>query len=402
MKVLVTGASIVYALPVIRRLGRLGHEVTVADSNRRASGFYSRYTAARWLHPPLSGGGDHFGAALREYLMANPHHRIVPLFEETIPIARAQDLWPELVRAQVGRYRSLMQFHDKAALYRFAERIGVLVPRTIEWTGAAPAGFVFPAMLKVPQSSCGRGVLRVRAAAEVPEALQRLAQDHALPAHVRTLLQEEVEAESISAFGFAWEGRPKGLIVYRSLGLYPRRGGSGVIRQSLRHPEVERQALLLMTESRWHGPVGFDFMALRGTGRAFLIDGNPRLTPAVVLAARCGFDAVKMMTDEREPADAGVVPAGQSNVTEPMAVSWLLECLKAGPEGWREALRLIGPILRARADVLDARDLRSLLAGPAALIEMLRAARSPVPVGLEMIRHGQYSDYDSRLEDRTG
>ena len=394
MRVLVTGASIVHALPVIRRLGRLGHEVTVADSHPRASGYYSRYATSRWRYPALSEGPGRFVAALDDYLRQRPHDWVVPLFEETIPLAQAQERAPGTIRAQLGAYSKLMRFHDKAALQQFAAGAGVPMPDTVE-LGEVPAAFRFPAMLKVPQSSCGRGVLRVSTAAEVPGALARLAADHQLPASVKVLLQQEIDAESISVFAFAWQGRPKGLLVYRSIGLYPRRGGSGVIRESVRHAEVERHARTLLTASGWHGPVGFDFLVERKTGRVLLIDANPRLTPAVELAARCGFDAVAMMVAASEPEDAGVVEPGKSNVTEPMLVSWLVECLVAGFSGWREAWQLMRPLLRASPDVLDARDLRSLLAGPAALVDWVRAARSPVPSGLELIRHGQYCDYNA-------
>ncbi len=392
-RVLVTGAAIVYALPVIRHLGRLGHTVTVADSHPRASGFYSRYTKSRWIYPRLDAGAEHFGESLAAYLAGHPQDRVVPLFEETIPVARAQERWPDRVHATLGGYRDLLAFHDKAAMYRTAAALGVPVPRTVELMGDAPSDFPYPAMLKIPQSSCGRGVLRVGGPADVARARDWLARDHALPAHVRPLLQEEIDAESLSVLAFAWRGRPKGLLVYRSIGLYPRRGGSGVIRESVRHAEVERHARTLLAGAAWHGPVGFDFLVERGGGRVFLIDANPRLTPGVKLAARCGFDAIAMMTADDEPADAGVVRAGESNVTEPMLVSWLGECLLAGPSAWREAWQLLGRLGRARPDVVDLGDWRSGRAALAALGDLVRSAGSPVPGGLELIRHAQFADY---------
>jgi hypothetical protein len=52
-RILVTGARTYYSLPVIRWLGRRGCHVTAADSDPHASGFYSRYTRARWIHPRI-------------------------------------------------------------------------------------------------------------------------------------------------------------------------------------------------------------------------------------------------------------------------------------------------------------------------------------------------------------
>jgi hypothetical protein len=398
VRILVTGASIVHALPVIRQLGRLGHELTVADSHPHASGFYSRYTRARWLYPPLAEGPQRFGEALCDFLKRHPHDRVVPLFEDTLPLAWAAERFPDQVKAPLGSYAQLMRFHDKAALYRFAAEVGVPVPPTVAWTGQSAGDLPFPAMLKVPQSSCGRGVLRVERAGELEAAWSFLARDHQLPARVQPLLQQAIDAEPLCVLGYAWEGRPKGLLVYRNLCMYPRRGGGGVIRESVRHPEVERLALALIRASKWHGPVGFDFLVERGTGRVFLIDANPRITPGVQLALRMGFDAAAMMASDQEPEDAGVVPAGHANVTEPMGFSWLLECLAAGPAGWRELWQMLGPLLRSSPDVLDRRDLRSLLAGPAALGDFLRGWRSQAPSGLEMIRHGQYADYDHRAD----
>jgi hypothetical protein len=289
-----------------------------------------------------------------------------------------------------------MSFHDKAAAYRFARSVGVPVPETTDWVEAAAGESSFPAVLKVPQSSCGRGVLRAKDLVEARSAAERLLRDHVLPPGVPLLLQRELQADAVSVFAYCWRGRPKGMLVYQNLCLYPRRGGSGVVRVSVRHAEVERHATTLLRASSWHGPIGFDFLVERGSGRAFFIDANPRLTLGAPLAAQCGFDAAAMMASEVEPADGGVVEPGRSSVTEPMLLSWLGECLRAGPAGWREAARMARPLWSARAELLDARDLRSLLAGPASLIDLLRSSWGEVPSGLQMIRHAQYCDYERR------
>lgn len=394
MRVLVTGAGVIYSLPAVRRLGRLGHRLTVASSHVRANGFYSRFAERRFLYPPIAEEPGAFLDSLETFLSENPHDFCLPLFEETLILAKNRDRFAGLCRFPFGDYERLLQFHDKSRFYEFASSLGLPVPRTLSYShGNVPRDFHFPAVLKVPQSSGARGVVRVNAASEIAEAWRAMRERHAVPGNVPLLLQEWVNGEPYCVLAYAWEGRPKGILIYKNLGQYPVGGGIGVIRESAKHPEIRRMVETLLAANRWHGVVGFDFLVPRGGGLPWLIDANPRLTPAVTLAMRSGFDILSMMTSAAEPEQVGPLRIGLRSFSEPVALRWIKELLPGGALGFSDFFRMVGPILHSRSETWDWGDAPSLRAIPAIFYDLFRSALGKDVKGVDRIRSFQFSDY---------
>ncbi len=395
MKILVTGAGIIYALPVIRMLGRLGHEVTAASSHVRANGFYSRFTKARWVYPEIGGNAGDFENALVTFLKNNPQDFVFPLFEETLPLSRMQARLEGLAKISVGNYSDLLRFHDKSRLHRFAGDCGIPVPKTICLPQTIPEGFPFPAFIKAPQSSGSRGVMEVREAAEIPAARDSLRSRGALPAEVEPLLQEKIDGETISVIAYAWQGRPKGILVYRNIGQYPVRGGIGMIRESVDFPKIVSHTKTLLIQSQWHGPAGFDFVVGRKNDTPYLIDANPRLTPGVTLAARCGLNLPAMMASGCEPTEMGKISIGIRSLSEPVALRWFKEVLPGGSLGLGECLSILGKFPASKSEMFDWGDAPSLRALPAILYDLARSALGKDVRGVDRIRSFQFTDYSA-------
>jgi predicted ATP-grasp superfamily ATP-dependent carboligase len=395
MRVLVTGARTHYSLPVIRALGRAGHEVTAADCSPRSVGFFSRYTTGRWIHPVVGRDPEGFATSLEDLLRATPHDVVLPLFEEALPIARARERLSRLTRVPLADYPAFLRFHDKAVLYRTAEAAGIPVPSTRSLPDPSRAVASYPAVLKVPQASSARGVAVVRNRVELRAAAERLVRSHRLPSDVPLLVQRHVAGVQVCVLAFAWHGRPKGAVVYRNVCEIPVTGGAGVVRETIRHPVIERHVERLLRASAWHGLVGFDFLEERGTGEVFLIDANPRCTPGVVLGMRAGVDFPAMAITETEPEPRGVAAAGLRSRVEPFLALWLLQALAprhVTRERLRVALDLLLPKARSGSDVFDLGDLRSLLGMGAAALDVALAALRGTR-GLEFVAESQFADY---------
>ena len=401
MRVLVTGAGVIYSLPAVRKLGRLGHRLTVASSHLRANGFYSRFTDRRFLYPPIAEEPEAFLNSLERFLVENTHDFCLPLFEETLILAKNQDRFKRLCRFPFGGYENLLRFHDKSTFYSFASGLGLSVPRTVTYSGGdVPRDFHFPALLKVPQSSGTRGVVRVNAENEIAPAWAGMKERHAVPEKVQPLLQEWVDGEPYCALAYAWEGRPKGILIYRNLGQYPVAGGIGMIRESAEHPEIRRTCERLLAASAWHGVVGFDFLVGRENGIPQLIDANPRLTPAVTLATRAGFDVLKMMTSLSEPEPVGKLRTGLRCFSEPVALRWIKELLPGGALSFSDFFRMVGPIMSSRSETWDWGDAPSLRAIPAIFYDLFRSAIGREVSGVDRIRSFQFSDYSEKVSLR--
>ena len=374
-RILVTGARTYYSLPVIRWLGRRGCRITAADSDPHASGFYSRYTHARWVYPRIDLDSRAWFEALKRYLQQEPHDAVLPMYEEALVLARYAAELRGLTRVAVGEYAGMMEMHDKRRLYELAGRIGVPVPATRLVDGPLPEGLRFPLVVKVGQSSSARGVAIVHSAAQFERAWGALRASHALPRSVPAIVQDFVAGEQLCTLSFAWQGRPKGTLVYRNLCEFPRNGGAGIVRTSIHHAEIVAHVERLIEANGSHGIVGFDFMS-DSAGRYWLTDANPRPTPGIWLALRCGLDLVGMAIAQTEPARVTEVQAGLRTRIDPIAALWMLRSLLPGRDYWRRlrlALSLLVPKPSSASDFLSLDDLPSLRALPVAALDACRA-----------------------------
>jgi len=371
--------------------------VTAADCRAGALGFYSRFTSGRLVYPSVAADPDGFAEALGGFLESERHDVVLPLYEEALALARRADRFEGLARMPLPDYGTMLRFHDKRLLYGFAAEVGVPVPRTCDVCDREPEGIGYPLILKVPQSSSARGVARVRSRAEFRAARGRLLREHGLPQDAALLAQALVDGHQVCSLSFAWHGRPKGTLLYRNLCEFPFRGGAGVVRESVEHPGLEALVDELLRVSRWHGVVGFDFLVERATGRAFLIDANPRFTPGLRLAAMAGLDLVEMAISGDEPPPASPVAGGHRTRVEPLALAWAARALVPHRGYGTDLLRvadLLVPKSRSRSDLFAGDDLRSLRGIGTTLVDFLRSSLAGSP-GLRFIRDSQFTDYAS-------
>ena len=229
--------------------------------------------------------------------------------------------------------------------------------------------------------------------------MNRLHRSHNLPPGIDPIVQTFVDGEQICSLSFAWYGELMGTLLYRNVVEFPANGGAGIVRIGIKHANVELHVETLIRESGWHGVVGFDFMVEQGTGCPFLIDANPRMTPAVLLAQRSGLDLLAMATAADPPHRATNVIEGLRTRSDPLVFLFMLESL-IPRRGYLRRIKLATSFLERRAesrsDVFDRGDLASLrglfpLIGDVLLNFLL--CRS----SLDMIRDSQYCDYETPL-----
>lgn len=398
MKVLVTGCRTYFSLPVIRELGRRGIDVTVADWDPNAIGGYSRYARRQWIVPRVSDEPRAFVAAVARLLEADPHDVVLPMFEETLAFARYRELLPLGVRLPLADYVTLLRVHDKRLLCGLARQAGVPIPETRlarePWKEAGP----FPFCLKVPQSNSARGVAVVRTRDEVEPAWRRLAAVNRVPPEVPALVQRFVDGYQLCTLSFAWHGTPKGTLVYRNLCEFPSEGGAGIARVAVRHAKIEAHVDRLLRAASWHGVVGFDFMVDRETGDEFLIDGNPRFTPATLLSLRSGLDLAGWSVAEVEPAAAEPSRPGLRTRIDPLVVLYCLRALlpqRRFLTHLKQAMSFLVPKRVSRSDLYDAHDRKPLVGVALVAIDALRALARGGSSALDLVGGSTYTDYEA-------
>lgn len=197
-----------------------------------------------------------------------------------------------------------------------ARRLGVPTPDTATVGSAAGAktvanDFGWPVYLKQPFGWAGRGVVRCDSPSEIDIALTTLIQPNASRARrlVRRVLsrnwypsgpdidiQKAVDGVPAMVCAVAWRGRMLAAFSGFARKTLPDNGPSTVVAIA-RHEEMETVAERMIGACGASGFLGFDFMIDRRSGRALLLECNPRPIQICHLGARIGVDLAEALAE---------------------------------------------------------------------------------------------------------
>jgi hypothetical protein len=220
-----------------------------------------------------------------------------------------------LIERSLGAPESFPIVSARSRFIRQAQAAGLRAPRT-EVIGTKEeltrwaAGAGFPAMLKADHSSGGDGVRMVRNLGEAGRAWQALAAPPLWArAAKRALLDEDqtlvwpalrrrravvnaqafVAGREATSTVFCWQGRVLAGLHFEVLHKTTAAGHATVLRW-IDHVEMTAAAEVMARQLGLSGLCGFDFMIESDSGRAYLLEINPRATQVGHLALGAGRD----------------------------------------------------------------------------------------------------------------
>lgn len=293
-KVFVTDGHWRKTLAVVRSLGRKGVEVTVGESSRVATSFFSKFCHRRVVYPSVRRRPEDFLAFLRQQVNRTTYDLLIPMEEETLLLlVRHKGEFAPLVRFPTPVYPDLVRVRDKGWLLQHALKEGVPIPQTyfvkdMEDVTAARDAIRPPWVIKPRVSSGAYGIAYVEREEDLLAVYQEAHRRFPFP-----LIQERIPQEG-EAFGLAAlldeEGAAKALFVHRRLREYPVRGGPSTLRESVRHPQIEELGLQLLRSLGWHGLAMVEFKVDPRDGIPKLMELNPRFWGSLALAIHAGVD----------------------------------------------------------------------------------------------------------------
>lgn len=298
MRAIVTFARAWSALAATRSLGRKGVEVITGDEHPFAPATFSKYSVRSFLYPSPDREPEAFldrlEEVIRENRPADGELVLMPIHKESYLIARHRKRFEPLVRMALPDIGQIEQVHDKGTLARYCKGKGVptpetVVPETPDDFRAAAKGFTYPAFVKVRRSASSVGVKKAGSAAEAIALFDEFVAAYRLGPGGWPLLQRAVPGDDYCATFLFERGELRAAMTYHNLRSYPARSGTGVLRETVQAPAIERIGEQLLGGLGWHGVAEVDFR-WDGAGAPSLIEVNPRFWGGLTQAVEAGWD----------------------------------------------------------------------------------------------------------------
>lgn len=299
-RILVTDGETRAALATVRALGAGGAEVHVTTSRPRSLAAGSRHASFEHLLPDCETRPRAWVDALFTLCRERAIGLVVPISEISLGSLYAFGGAPPCAIAcpDAGAYHAAV---DKAALAERARKLGIDVPAGVVYSAPReveklPETLEFPVVVKSRRSRWlsdqrwySGGVQIARDDAELRTALADPGFADGL------LLQEFVDGYGEAVFLLAEHGRTRVRFSHRRIREMPPTGGQSVVRESI----VPDRALLdaserLLESLGWHGVAMVEFRR-SASGRAALMEINPRLWGSLQLAIDAGVDFASLL-----------------------------------------------------------------------------------------------------------
>jgi carbamoylphosphate synthase large subunit len=294
MRILLTNAHRNVGFLITRHLGAAGHEVIAADSRGLPFGFRSRYARDFQLLP------DPLAADFADNLLAVLRRRrpdvLIPLGGLAAISARRDEFEREtaVLVADGSAYEAMI---DKAHVYELCAQFGIPHPRVL---GTDPDtvrarlpvtgdGSPLAAIKPRRDQGAGRGLVFVYDEQQVAERWPALTAQFG-PLVGTDYVPGPVDAQNALHLLFDRDSELIEFFVLRKLRQWPLRTGITVAATSTHELELVEQMLPLFRHLRWRGPVEVELKRDGRTGRACVLEINPRFSGTLPFALAAGVD----------------------------------------------------------------------------------------------------------------
>jgi predicted ATP-grasp superfamily ATP-dependent carboligase len=292
-------------LVTARSLGRAGLGVGIVEVHPHAPAFRSRWCAARGVVADRSRTPDAFVDDVLAFAGRHAARVIITSHDGSIEALRRRRAEVERqARLALGSERALALAVDKTRTLALAESLGIGVPRSFELSDAAAVTdavaetglpvVVKPAASWVWSQSGGNRLVSVCVTTR-REAVDAVAEISAEGGS--SLLQEWLPGRREAVSLLRADGRIWARFAQVAHRMQPPLGGSSVLRESIRVPrDIGAWAEELVHAMDLDGYAEVEFRR-DASGRARLMEVNPRLSASIEVAVRAGVDFPRLLYD---------------------------------------------------------------------------------------------------------
>jgi predicted ATP-grasp superfamily ATP-dependent carboligase len=301
--ILILDGSCKQSLTSARSLGRTGLRVAIGESTGQyrfgvvPPSFHSRYCARSVALPDYVGDPAPYVVAVIEFVRDHRVKVVLPTGDESVVgLAPYRERFAELGCTLVVASDAALEIaNDKSRTLEVADQLGIDYPKSVEVNGvedlrAAEAQFGYPFVVKPTISWTGEGTDRVNPVEVINEAEAMEAITRFLATGCKALAQQWASGRREGVTLLMADGEVLGAcgaIAHRTT---PLLGGVSVMRESITVPEDILDASVSMAKAiGLDGPAEVEWRRDR-SGRALLMEINPRLAGTLENANKSGVD----------------------------------------------------------------------------------------------------------------
>ena len=280
MKILVTSARMPFALAIIRRLARSGHEVHASDTYSTAPGSHSQYVTGHLVTSAPKFSTERFVHEVADYTREHGIELIVPAWEDVFYLACHRDTVESGgATLYAGTFEGLARLHDKHSFEVMVEQLGIRAPVGVTVHSDQE---LHEAVKRWPHYF-GRGVFSrggVTLLTNTGPLAGRVDIDDIHPTDDQPwLVQEFVDGPMVCTYSTLHEGRVTAHCMYRA----PRQfhHSTGIQFESIDGSESLKAVQKLGEELNYTGQMSLDFVDAEDG--LVIIECNPRPTDGTLL-----------------------------------------------------------------------------------------------------------------------
>lgn len=294
MRVLITDAEYKHTLAAVRSLGMRGIEITAVSHLKHNMSFYSKYCNHKILCPNPR-DTKAFVTTMLEIVESGDYDVLLPIgYNANVAISRNKKEFESYVKVPIVEYDSMKIACNKDQTMKFAESIGVPIPKTIYPTDLEEVRDLskklkFPVVIKDTDSSAA--VSYANSFKELIKECKRRCENIPIGDDCRfPIVQEYIPGRGYGFFALFNHSKPRAIFEHMRLREYPITGGPSTMAKSVYNQRLKEIGLNLLTKLRWHGVAMAEFKLDSRDKEFKLLEINPKFWGSLNLAIASGVD----------------------------------------------------------------------------------------------------------------
>jgi predicted ATP-grasp superfamily ATP-dependent carboligase len=295
-KVLVTDADALHSLAIVRSLGNKGMRVSMSSHRKVFSlSFYSKFCRERIIYPTPN-RNEEFIDFMIDLVRSKKFDILLPVRSTVTPlIAEHAEKFKPFVNFVLPSFDSMNIANNKELTFRFAEKVGIPVPKTIyprkfSEIEEGAKRFRFPVVTKALIASGSRGLSYLNSPDELLRFAEKNLKRESDLADKKWIVQEYIQGSGCGFFAIFDRGEPKAIFMHQRLREYPITGGPSTSAESFYHPRLKELGLKLLKALNWNGVAMVEFKLDQKDNEFKLMEINPRFWGSLNLPVACGVD----------------------------------------------------------------------------------------------------------------